>query len=81
MGILRPATPRPRGRPRGSGRRAAAEHPSVGTGVPLVPLAASDGSKRLQDKRSPIVFGMSIDVTPLCIDRTKAAVHTCQASE
>ena len=81
MGILRPATPRPRGRPRGSGRRAAAENPSVGTGVPVVPLAASDGAQRLQAKRSPIVFGRSIDVTPLCTDRTKGAVHTCQANE
>ena len=75
MGILRLATPRPRGRPRGSGRRAAAENPSVGTGVPLVPLAASDGAQRLQAKRSPIVLGMSIDVTPLRIDRTKQAVY------
>ena len=49
--------------------------------MPLVPLAASDGAQRLQAKRPPIVFGMSIDVTPLCIDRTIGAVHTCQASE
>ena len=87
LGILRPATPRPRGRPRGSGCRAGATTQLVGTGVPLIPLAASDGTQRLQAKcggpagevPDPIWHDDRADSALYCVDM--GGVHSYQSRQ